>query len=370
MALTKETRDGTDINPSIVIYQQLIHAKMDTLDCPCADVSVKYKSFININTSFHQVCSSDFIGKKWIRYLYGSGITKYHERSDIRVRGSGYFDYISMLCSISQKNIETTITRFLDTSSINNQIMPKTQFDDQMKLVFQQLVASTSKGFSRELQLVHQISERNSFVSSYFLNWKWLPDDTDSYKLITPIPITLNGGCSCAIRSDCSEEGGIYRSFSGEKIFTMPGLRVACSVVETVLQTTLECLYNQTCVDTLQFYAATVSVSLNNYTNVTAMDSKLRSRFQMNSTIRDLVDEQFIEEWYTDASYQTFYEKCLPSFCSYTWKAYPSFLFILSKGLGLYGGSTVALKFCVPYSILLYNIVKNRFFKNTVAPSS
>jgi hypothetical protein len=133
----------------------------------------------------------------------------------------------------------------------------------------------------------------------------------------------------------------------------MPGWNVGCSTVETLLRSTFECLYNETCINLLVYYATTVAIAYPLAINVSAMNLALPSRFQSNAMIEDIVDALFVEQWHINVSYSAFYNQCAPTYCSYTFENHNSYLNIASTLLGLYGGLIVSLRFLVPYLIKL-----------------
>ena len=48
-------------NITLSNYKDLV----DSLQCPCSQISIKYKSFLQIEPRFHQICSSDFVSNQW-----------------------------------------------------------------------------------------------------------------------------------------------------------------------------------------------------------------------------------------------------------------------------------------------------------------
>jgi hypothetical protein len=42
----------------------------NALYCPCSKVGIAYDTFVTINVTFHQVCSSQFIEQTWIDVLF------------------------------------------------------------------------------------------------------------------------------------------------------------------------------------------------------------------------------------------------------------------------------------------------------------
>jgi hypothetical protein len=59
------------------IFEQL-HLKYNkTLACPCSNGTVPYKNFVSNTIKYHPVCSSTFVGQKWIEALYFPDASRY-----------------------------------------------------------------------------------------------------------------------------------------------------------------------------------------------------------------------------------------------------------------------------------------------------
>lgn len=355
--------------PSQLQYKELMISQSNSLQCPCKHMSVEHKQFMTVNNSFHQVCSSDFVKDVWLDYLFGDGLWYNYERSDLRVRGSAYFGFLSELCTISKETIDNSIKQFQAKTFVNAEIMPEYEFLSTTSAIKQHFETTVPTRFSRSLRLLRDITHGNAFISSYFLNWEWWVKPNKTKVTFPTRPIILDNDCSCGTRSDCTKSGGIYGSFSNtEQHFSIPGWNVGCSSVETLLHSTLECLYNQTCIDIFVHYATTVNLTYPTTINISAMKPTLSSRFPMNTMIENIVDALFVEQWNISFSYTTFYKECAPIHCKYTVEKYSSFLDIMLRLLGFYGGLTISLRFIVPYLITLAFKIKNRFFTNAVTP--
>jgi hypothetical protein len=149
----------------------------------------------------------------------------------------------------------------------------------------------------------------------------------------------------------------------------MPGWNVGCSVVETVLSSTFECLYNQTCIDSLLNILPTGLPSFSYQMNISAINVSNKNHFKRNTPIQNIADELFIEEWQNNSFYSSFYNQCAPIYCSYKTKRNDYVIFTISKVLGLYGGLTFALQFTVPLVVKIIYIIRNKCRRNTVTPN-
>ncbi|CAF1594008.1 unnamed protein product, partial [Adineta steineri] len=181
-------------NPSQNDYNNLLMSYSKSLDCPCNKISITYKDFVEVDTTFHQICSSDFVNMKWINYLFNEGYWDEYERRDIRVRGSAYFLFLSNLCQISQITINNAIEQFHNEIFINTKLISETEFNIQIENIISQFQKLTLTKFSRSLKLLRDIMNGNAFVSSYFLNWYWWRDINSTSPIIPISPIIMENG--------------------------------------------------------------------------------------------------------------------------------------------------------------------------------
>ncbi|CAF3702089.1 unnamed protein product, partial [Adineta steineri] len=135
-----------------------------------------------------------------------------------------------------------------------------------------------------------------------------------------------------------------------------------CYTTEALLRSTLECFYNQTCIDQLQIYLLPPVLK-----NVTALDSSLPSQYSEDSTIEYLLNNLMIEEWNSIQMYDRYYDECQPIECTYTINTRNNILYVMTTLIGIIGGLTRVSKILVPIlvKIIVYCFRK---WRNTVVP--
>jgi hypothetical protein len=119
-------------------------------------------------------------------------------------------------------------------------------------------------------------------------------------------------------------------------------------MIEALLQSTLECFYDQECIDQLQsfiFWSPSVEV--------TALNASLSSVYYINSTIKDLIDNLMIEEWNVSTTYETYYNECHPTQCTYKLETHNDIIYIITTLFGIAGGLITVLKVVVPRLVKL-----------------
>ncbi|UJR19234.1 hypothetical protein I4U23_022363 [Adineta vaga] len=167
----------------------------------------------------------------------------------------------------------------------------------------------------------------------------------------TTTTATNSFACTIAHPQWCTEPSKIY-DFNENFNITVPGFYAGCFAIESLLQSTLECFYSQTCIDEIQRYI-TWSFSL----NVTALNSTLPSIFLVTSTISDILSRIMIEEWYGTAMYDKYFQECTPTECRYVEVTKNPFIYVITTSIGVVGGLTIVLTFIVPRMV---NFVRNK----------
>jgi hypothetical protein len=176
------------------------------------------------------------------------------------------------------------------------------------------------------------MAQGNGLVSGYSTNWGvFLPNMTKDATIYTKARIY--GECNCATSATCTQSSKPY----------VPGFVVACLPLESLLQSTFECLYNQSCIDTISSYV--------NTSNIPRALNKTNSRFASYLVANEIVQEMFIESWSFNVSYDNFFQQCHPTSCSYTLIRRYNPLYVATTIVSLYGGLTVLLKLVIPFAV-------------------
>lgn len=323
---------------------------------------------MTINATFHQVCSSAFVKVGWQAYLFFWEDWNVYERADLRGRGGAYFSFLRSLCELSQRTVSNIVTQFLTDTFVGGEVLPQSEFCPQINTLTQRFRTITPEQFSQTLIVMNEMAQASGFVSSYFLNWDWWMEFDSSIVTIPIFPIISNGGCSCGTQNNCTQPGGIYQSLSTIEYLTIPGWNIGCSTADTILRSTLECFYNQSCLDILMHYMTIVEEVYLFTWNMSALETNVTSRFQLNTVIREILEKLFVEQWHVDVSYERFYQQCAPVYCSYTIQESNNANFIFARILGLYGGLTVALRLFIPLFIQIAIKIRHRCCRNTIRP--
>ena len=68
--MNPQIRQVTVFNITPLLFEQLRVDHIETLSCPCTNVTIPYLIFVSIDVVFDPVCSSLFVGTQWIEGVY------------------------------------------------------------------------------------------------------------------------------------------------------------------------------------------------------------------------------------------------------------------------------------------------------------
>ncbi|CAF1442578.1 unnamed protein product [Adineta ricciae] len=340
-------------NPTHNIYERLLITHGDTLQCPCSVISLTYRQFVNIQPVFHPVCTSPFISDEWRRNITTNlvpDLSVYSNR-DYRRFLSSHLQFLSQLCYRSMKSVNNSIDHFLSSYFVSKLLLPNNKLQAEINLFINQNKLNTPVSFMRYFSLIRSVNHGNAIVSAYESNYIFVnPWINESKSVAITKAISYDGNCSCALNLNCTIQAEFVQNNSDENI-KIKGLKMGCTPTEAYLASTLECFYDSDC----------IHLMLENINNTNSFidvntHSSLRmnnSRFLMNTTILNLINDLFIENWLTTIDYSTYFNQCLPTSCSYTYTQKLNSFYTLTIILGLFGGLSFVLKWICPKIILL-----------------
>jgi hypothetical protein len=100
------------------------------------------------------------------------------------------------------------------------------------------------------------------------------------------------------------DESYYYDEYDTDSLFEILGWYTGCMPINSLLQSTFECFYNQTCVDMLLS-------SLPTNKTFEAMTVNEESIYELNtSSIQSMVDGMMVEQYHYDISYAKYYNQC------------------------------------------------------------
>ncbi|CAF4213438.1 unnamed protein product [Adineta steineri] len=338
--------------PTVDIYLKLQAQYPETLTCPCSSISIDYKQFISFQPTFHQVCSSDFVTTNWINSFESYEILY---AQDIRSLGSIYFTTLSKFCNLSLETINNALFSFNSTKYVTRNVQLLDFFQTQTEKIIGDLEKSTINSFLQLLSIYKYTFIGNALFSGYLSSYGYTtvtgnlsnslnqvffphvlsPDENDSSIL-----------CSCKTSPlTCGQSTGIYET-SENDLFIVPGVRLGCFLTESLLQSTLECFFDQQCLDKVQNF--TVSTSRFPFTTTALKYNSTNTQYNTNTSIGDIVDNLMIEQWNNKTSFISYFEQCNSQSCTYSYTRQGDLRYILTTIIGLIAGLITILRILIP----------------------
>jgi hypothetical protein len=341
--------------PTLDQYFHLYAKYPQTLTCACTKISIDYEKLVNVQYSFHQVCTSDFITEDWINYLLSSTEVFSLNYGDFRWTAPYSFQALRAFCELINTTISNSLDQFYSSKYVGAYVIPSKLFLSQVQALIDQFILTTTNNFLLSLSMVRDTTQDNALLSGTQMNY-YLLYSQDSYRTFIS-QRCVYGDCGCDFSATCVYQSTIQNYYSTTVLFTIPGFYVGCYVIESLLKSTLECFYNQTCISILQSFCTSL-IEI----NVTALDPSLSSQYFVNSTIQELVNNLMVEEWNSPETYNIYYGECQPAQCIYTYTARNDLIYIVTTLIGLLGGLITVLKLVVPRLVksFMHCILKRR----------
>ncbi|CAF1511446.1 unnamed protein product [Adineta steineri] len=194
------------------------------------------------------------------------------------------------------------------------------------------------------------MAQGNSIMSATMSNWYFSTIDVNLNKhSLWGMPRTYgNDSCSCGTNAMCSEPADLDG-------WLVPGFMVGCYPLESLLQSTIECLYNSTCIDKLQH------MFFDRNATDTVFDPLDPALSFSNETVQSLLEQLLIESWKPNISYDQYYSSCAPISCTYSILGRPDIWYIVSTLFVVYGALTTTLNIIISIITYIgYRIARNR----------
>ena len=319
-----------------------------TLDCPCRQISISYETFISMRPQLHQLCTSDFVrpNSLWLQVVYSPVAALRYPSDDFRLFIVPELQSLFSLCTLANETLTDALTLFMSNTFTNVHVQTRETIEKHANESLQRFRRSTPRAFVRLLDYIRQIAQGNGIVSSIFSNWHFLslPNAKHGDSLWAESRSYHNGSCSCGTNATCTSPAFIDH-------WRVPGFFVGCYPLEAILQSTLECLYDITCLHRLN--------KLYYVSNITAAPLDPQ-RSNPNVTVQTLINELLIDEWETDLVYEKYYAACQPVSCSYLTSERANFLLITNTIVGLFGGLSVVFRLIAPVLISIFHRIVMR----------
>ena len=348
-AVTVQTQSFTVKNPSQLTFEKLVSNPRYslTLDCPCQNISIPYNSFISISPYYHQLCTSDFVLRNhlWINLIYYRSDLLDYSYDDYRRFVVPHSRLLFYLCTLANDTLTDALFIFRSNTLISKRAQSRQAVVTQVEASIDQFRSSIPQTFMRTLDFIRQMAQGNGLVSSIGSNWYPIPLEVEKHMPMGPRSYGRSN-CSCGTNPMCSTSATIDR-------WIVPGFLVGCYPLESLLQSTLECLYNITCINKLK------KPGLVSNTTIRPLDYTVSSP---NATVQSLMDALMVDRWESSVTYESYYAACAPLSCTYVIRDRANPLYVITAIIGLFGGLNASLKLIIPVfvKIVRYLIMRRR----------
>lgn len=293
-----------------------------------------------------------------------ANLSIYTER-DYRRFLSAHLQFLQGLCRLSIQSVDSLIEQFLSSLFITAQLLSPEDFHSRLASVVEETVSNAPVTFNRLLTLSRIVNDGNALISRYGTNFDYVLNwNNFEFNYAWTRAVVYDHDCSCGKFLNCTTQA----YFIEESLSTMvsvKGMRVGCTPSESFYLSTLECFYDQSCLDLIQHYT--------NFSQRLTPLNQTMERFSINATVNELINNVFVAKWNTTTDYSSYFSKCSPLVCSYTYVEPFNPLYAITFLLSLQGGLSIVLKWTCPRIIRLlvkiYHQCKKRRM-NRVRPIS
>jgi hypothetical protein len=256
---------------------------------------------------------------------------------------------------------------FNQSSLISNKILPDAELMARANQTLDQFKLNTVAEFKRNLAVI--LSQITTMYTTGYTDVLWnMTPPTGNANLLDLRPVRVQkGNCSCALSDECKEQVVVY-NFTGDTTigpsdvpqysvrFNIPNMFASCLHVQSLFQSSLEYLFNQTCLDAVRQIIAIEHPYIHLPLKLSALQTNL-TKFSPNTPVEEIVNKMMIETWDEKVQYSQYYEECAPKICSYFVTSRNNALYVFTTMIGLFGGLSVALRIIVP---LIVGGIRNR----------
>ncbi|CAF1187135.1 unnamed protein product [Rotaria sp. Silwood1] len=265
---------------------------------------------------------------------------------------------------MSRQAVIDALKQFTTTTMLSLTALSRDVLSTYIDMSIEQFQKNTLDIYHSQYHFMLSLVSEHRFISALRTNFytRSVPGSNISvtYPAIYPQQLDLtqsslisNKTCRCDHTNDCIYPAGIYNqsrsiipnevfSLDAPPLFMIPGFQVGCIPQNALFQSTLECFYNQSCLDiVISLTDALRTASVLNISNSS-------SRFSPTTTITVLFDNLMIESWDNFTDFTTYFQICAPKTCSYSYVQRFFLIYVVTTIASVFGGIRVALHTASP----------------------
>ena len=308
-------------------YEHFRQIYPGTLECVCSRSSFTYNTIIpKLEVeSFHPICSSIFVTPEWFdfllppMYLPTNSLNQNYDQWIVPL-----FRLLATLCSTARHQVNQNLLTFLSSSTVVNRLTSADQFEEHLNTALTHLQQQIPAQFAQMVDSIRVSQQGNALISVFSSNWQYLVQNNSrsAGALLDRQPVTYGDGtCSCALSQQCSMPASLYDAHDNAT-YKLIGLRLGCTILEALLQSSIECFYSTACInslaDALWSLRELAGASYGGPPEFSIPLSSGLSIFSDDDTMEAIVHRMFINRWRHELSYEAFFQGCAARQCTYT----------------------------------------------------
>lgn len=343
---------------------------------------MNYSSFYNMSPLYHPVCSSDFVRPVWLDQLKLKKPTFLY-LSDWRLMSLGYFQSLATGCQMAHDTVDYELQLFLERKLSTVRLVSEVTLRNEIDQASKALISSMQTELEETVSILGALFRVNQYYSVSNSNGQIHIDDLDgngtfsvkraspslrlhrSFQVMLlpygPARLPQEATCYCAFHSECEEPMFIYHD---QMQYIVPGFLWRCSPLQSILKSDLRCLYSDRCLTDFLLHHINFSAHA---VPVPPLDPTTLIRTHRNSTVSELVDNLFVEEWRSSLAYEKYFERCAAKECQYIYNKRANYVYVVTTLLATVGGLSLSLQLIVPF-VMRY-LMRYRRHQNERRPS-
>ncbi|CAF1649337.1 unnamed protein product [Adineta ricciae] len=333
-------------SPTQLEYMQLEQDHLHSLSCSCKKISMPYSTFTTVRAQYHQLCSSDFISKHWITYLESAaGSIAF---LDFRDTAGPQFQSLTIFCQQAEQLIHDASQIFVETQFVSSYIVPSQSFQIQVNSFVDDWIVTTVNNFMHTIQIIRATIQGNQLLSGP-RNGRMIFDSSNKV-IIEPRKFA---NCSCLHSPSCRTTTVLIKYNATLKkfvqVYSIPNFFTGCYPIDALFASELTCFYMLSCLSQIHRRINSTSIF-----TVSPLNENLNNP---NEIIESIVSRLMVDKWLRNVSFDSYYNACSPSSCTFQYERYNTFLYAVSTIVSVFGGLSLALKLLIMIGLELMETI-------------
>ena len=169
-AVALQTVTETIKQPDLAVFERVEKKYPNTLECPCAKISVPYGKFFQAVPFFHQVCTSDFISQLWIDHVFGTNAS-FIWSFDVRASLSSVWQIIAGLCGTATTSIVDALDELAADALVTSLALPEKSLRAKTQAAFDIAYRTAVFNLAKSVTIVHRLNQANGYLTGISRNF-------------------------------------------------------------------------------------------------------------------------------------------------------------------------------------------------------